>query len=253
MVPGYHLNSRLSKAKLARHQKVLELKAIDTEIRVITKLLKHDGPRVRSKIKNYDQKLRTESRKKMSRHTHLRAATLTRGSSPHSGSRPSFDRATAAFPSAQKTDEPPGIETITPPENQSQHELNPCTPLQPMKFAQSKHEVLPQYSGESSFDRLMRFISGYAMRPLEVMDLIPCIEEEQRAARLSAAVPGRAVEGGQRDPKIRFKSRLFQRRIPVNTRRFIDSAKVSEVEDKLIASLFRKSGSRLLTDTNLLF
>ena len=243
------LDSRLSKAKLAKHQKLLELQAIETEIRVVTKLLRHGGRPSRSKLNNYEQKIRTDSRQIKSRHDQLRALMHTRCSSRDITSAPKATPVSAVFPSSPAVGEQSRIDAATSLGYASA--IVPSTPISVetethvnnSEPAQSSDEVLPQYSMEPTFDRLMRFVSGYAMRPQKKLDLIPCVEEEQRAAHLTPLVPGRAVEGDQKDPKIRFKHKLFQKRMHVDNRRFIDHTKVYEVQDKLIASLFEEAES----------
>lgn len=99
--------------------------------------------------------------------------------------------------------------------------------------------VLPK---GTAFDRWMHFISHLATRPTKPMTIIPRIVDQPRAAHLVPPVPGRSVEGFEKDHTIEFGHRLFKKDITRSRRKQVNKTREDlGPPDPLIAALFEDS------------
>lgn len=82
-------------------------------------------------------------------------------------------------------------------------------------------EELPQFPIRSPLEYWVEFCTLFSGRPTKSLKLICPFQEKERAAHLLPLAPGRAVEGFEKDSKIKFEHRLFKRVNPVNRERFL--------------------------------
>jgi len=90
------------------------------------------------------------------------------------------------------------------------------------------------------FERWMHFVTRFSDRPTRPMTVVPKVEDEPRAAHLLPLVPGRLVEGIEKDSSMKFNYRLFKKKGIRDVSRYMNKGEVSPT-DPLIAALFVES------------